>query len=132
MNAPKIIMRLTCVAVLLTGWCCGPEIRAQQSGAAPGSEQEFLDAIKKGNSARVGELLKQNPELIKASTKNGTTPVLLAVYARHPDIAESLLAAGIEPDIFESAALGKVERVRELLKQHPELANAFSSDGWTA
>jgi ankyrin repeat protein len=132
MNAPKIIIRLTCVAVLLTGWCYGPETRAQQSGAAPGSEQEFLDAIKKGNSARVSELLKQNPELIKASTKNGTTPVLLAVYARHPDIAESLLAAGIKPNIFEAAATSRLERVRELLKGNPELVKAYSPDGWTA
>src|SRR6266576_7231522 len=115
MNAPKIIMRLTCVAVLLTGWCCGPEIRAQQSGAAPGSEQEFLDAIRKGNSARVGELLKQNPALINARAKSGATPVLFAVYTKHPEVAELLLATGIEPNIFESAALGKVERVRGLL-----------------
>src|SRR2546430_5544489 len=100
MNAPKIIMRLTCVAVLLSGWCYGPEIRAQQSGAAPGSEQEFLDAIKKGNSARVGELLKQDSALINARTKKGVTAILLAVYAEHPEIAESLLATGIEPNIF--------------------------------
>src|SRR2546422_2054254 len=132
MNAPKIITRLTCVAVLLTGWCYGPRIRAQQSGAAPGSEQEFLDAIRKGNSARVGELLKQDPALIKASTKNGTTPVLLAVYARHPEIAESLLATGIEPNIFEAAATGRVERLRELLNKNPEMVNAYSPDGWTA
>jgi ankyrin repeat protein len=132
MNAPKIITRLTCVAVLLTGWCYGPRIRAQQSGAAPGSEQEFLDAIRKGNSARVGELLKQDPALIKASTKNGTTPVLLAVYARHPEIAESLLATGIEPNIFEAAATGRVERLRELLNKNPEMVKTYSPDGWTA
>ncbi len=132
MNVPKTIMRLTCVAFLLTGPCYGPRTHAQQSGAALGSEQEFLDAIKKGNSARVGQLLKQNPELIKASTKNGTTPVLLAVYARHPEIAESLLATGIEPNIFEAAATGRVERVRDLLKKNPELVKAYSPDGWTA
>src|SRR5437762_10040825 len=131
MNAPKIIMRLTCVAVLLTGWCYGPEIRAQQSGAAPGSEQEFLDAIKKGNSARVGELLKQNPALIKARTKKGTTPVMLAMFNRHKEIAE-LLATGIETNIFEATALGRIERVRELLKKDPTLVKAFSPEGFTA
>lgn len=132
MNVPKTIMRLTCVAFLLTGSCYGPTTHAQQSGAATGSEQEFLDAIKKGNSARVGELLKKDPALIKASTKNGTTPVLLAVYARHPEIAESLLATGIEPNIFEAAATGRTERVGDLLKKHPDLVKAYSPDGWTA
>jgi uncharacterized protein len=85
-----------------------------------------------GNSTRVDELLQQNPALINARAKSGATPVLFAVYTKHPEIAESLLATGIEPDIFESAALGKVERVRELLKKNPELVKAFSSDGWTA
>ena len=132
MYASRTIMRLTCTALLLTGSCYSPRTYAQQPSAAPSSEEEFLDAIKKGNSSRVGELLKQNPALIKASTKNGTTPVLLAVYARHPEIAESLLATGIEPNIFEATATGRVERVRELLKKNPELVKAYSPDGWTA
>jgi len=132
MIASRTIMRLIFVAMLLTGWSYGPESHAQQSGAAPGPEQEFLDAIKKGDSAKVEALLKHNPDLIKASTKNGTTPVLLAVYARHPQIAESLLATGIKPNIFEAAATSRLERVRELLKGNPELVKAYSPDGWTA
>src|SRR5207253_6797825 len=95
-------------------------------------EQDFLDAIRKGNSEKVVELIKQQPTLIKASTKNGTTPVLLAVYADHPDIAESLLATGIEPNIFEAAATGRIQRVRVLLKKDPTLARAYSPDGWSA
>ena len=110
MNAPKTIMRLTCVAVLLTGCCYGPVGYAQQ-GPAPSTEQEFLDA-RKGNSARVSELLKQNSALINARTKKGVTAVLLAVYAQHPEIAESLIATGIDLSIFEAAATGRVERVR--------------------
>jgi len=96
------------------------------------AEQEFLEAIKKGNTARIAELLKQDSTVIKARTKNGITPVLLAVYAGHPDIAEALLATGIEPNIFEAAATGRVSRLRELLKQNPELIKAYSPDGWTA
>ena len=111
MNAPKTIMRLTCVAVLLTGCCYGPVGYVQQ-GPAPSTEQEFLDAIRKGNSARVSELLKQNSALINARTKKGVTAVLLAVYAQHPEIAESLIATGIDPSIFEAAATVRVERVR--------------------
>ena len=130
MNMPKTILHLTFPVLLLAGSCYGPRINAQQLAAA-NPEQEFLDAIKKGNSARVDDLLKQNPALIKARNKNGTTPVLLAVYARHPEIAE-LLATGIELNIFEAAATGRVGRVRELLKKNPELVKAYSADGWTA
>jgi ankyrin repeat protein len=132
MNLQKTIMRLTCATLLLTGSCYGPRTHGQQSGSVLDSEQEFLDAIKKGNSARVGELLKQDPALIKTNTKNGTTPVLLAVYAQHPEIAELLLATGIEPNIFEAAATGRIERVGDLLKKNPGLVKAYSPDGWTA
>ena len=131
MNAPTTILRLTLLAVLLPASCYLPRMNAQQPDAA-NLEQEFLDAIKKGNSARVDELLKQNPALIKARTKNGTTAVLLAVYARHPEIAESLLATGIEPNIFEAAATGRLGHVRELLKKDQELVRIYSPDGWTA
>ena len=41
MNAPTTILRLTCVAVLLTGWCYAPGMKAQQSGAAPGPSRNF-------------------------------------------------------------------------------------------
>ena len=100
--------------------------------AAASPEQDFFDAIKTGNSAKVAELLKQQPALKKVATKNGTTPVLYAVYAKHPDISELLIAAGIEPNIFEAAATGRTGRVRELLKNDPSLIRALSPDGWTA
>jgi ankyrin repeat protein len=132
MNATRTIMRLTLVALLFAGPCYAPRMQAQQPTPAANTEQEFLDAIKKGNAARVSELLKQNTALTAARTKNGITPVLLAVYVHHPEIAESLLATGIEPNIFEAAATGRVERVRELLKKNPELIKAYSPDGWTA
>src|SRR5437016_2655416 len=63
------------------------------------AEQEFFDAIKKGNSARVSELLKQQPSLIKATYKNGITMVMLAVYAHHPELDEA--AANGFPDLGE-------------------------------
>jgi ankyrin repeat protein len=134
MHASKTIIWLACAAFLLTGSCYSPRMLrmyAQQPSAAPSSEEEFLDAIKKGNSARVSDLLKQNPDLIKVRTKKGTTPVMLAMFSRHKEIAE-LLATGIETNIFEATALGRIERVRELLKKDPTLVKAFSPEGFTA
>jgi uncharacterized protein len=132
MNGIKLSMRLGLIVCLLVASGFMQTAYAQQPTTDTSVEQEFLDAIRKGNSERVGELLKQQPTLVKASTKNGTTPILLAVYADHLDIAESLLAAGIEPNIFEAAATGQIQRVRELLKKDRTLAKAYSPDGWTA
>ena len=131
MHASKTIIGLACAAFLLTGSCYLPRTYAQQPSAAPSSEEEFLDAIKSGNSARVSELLKQNPDLIKARTKKGTTPVMLAMFSRHKEIAE-FLATGIETNIFEATALGRIERVRDLLKKDPALVKTFSPEGFTA
>jgi uncharacterized protein len=131
MNTPGTIMRLTCVAFLLTGLCCGRSTYAQQPSTTPSMEQQFFEAIKTGNGDKVDELLKQEPGLINARTKKGTTPVMLAMFSRHKEIAE-LLANGIETNIFEATALGRIDRVRELLKQDPALVKAFSPEGFTA
>lgn len=131
MNAPKIFVRLSWVVVVLTAFCLGLTAYGQKPTTPASPEQEFFDAIKKGNTAKVGELLKQNPALIKARTKKGTTPVMLAMFNRHKEIAE-LLATGIETNIFEATALGRIERVRELLKKDPTLVKAFSPEGFTA
>src|SRR5947209_7788892 len=130
MDANRIVLSL--VVLVLAAACIVPMTEGQQPAAVRTIEQEFFDTIRKGDSAKVNDLLKQQPALIKARTKNGATPVLYAVYAKHPEIAESLIATGIEPNIFEAAATGRVERVRQLLKQDPGLIHAWSLDGWTA
>ena len=96
------------------------------------ANKQFFDAIKKGDVAQVKELLKKDASLAKASDEKGRTAILYAVYAKHKEIAELVIASGVEPNIFEAAATGRVERVRELLKEQPALAHAYSPDGWTA
>ena len=55
--------------------------------------------------------------------------VLAATYRGDRDEAERL-AAGRELTIFEAAALGRVERLRELLDADPSLVNAYGDDGF--
>ena len=133
MNKIGAIVKRGLIVFLTAASCLASIISAQQPGAMPGSiEQEFFDAIRQGKSEKVGELLQQRPILLKASAKSGATPVLYAVYAKHPEIAESFIAKGVEPSIFESAITGRTQRVKALLKKNPELIRAYSADGWTA
>lgn len=46
-----------------------------------------------------------------------------------PELAEYLIARGATVDIHAAARLGKLERVRELLEQDPELVHARGGDG---
>ena len=57
--------------------------------------------------------------------------VLEAMYRGDPAAAERL-AQGRTLDLFEAAALGRVERIEQLVKESPGCVAAFASDGFTA
>ena len=57
---------------------------------------------------------------------------MFAFYYRRSEIADLLLAAKSELDIFEATAAGKADKVSEILKKHPESAKRWSADGFTA
>jgi ankyrin repeat protein len=56
--------------------------------------------------------------------------LLEALYAGEDEQVAELLAAGPELDVFEAAAFGRVERLRELLDEDAARANAFGEDGF--
>ena len=55
-----------------------------------------------------------------------------AVYRGEQATVERLLSGDPELDVFEAAALGRADRVRELLERDPSPARAFAADGFTA
>ena len=57
------------------------------------------------------------------------SPVRDALYGGDRAAAEA--AATGDLDVFDAAALGRVERLRELLDADPSLAGAFAGDGFT-
>jgi ankyrin repeat protein len=56
--------------------------------------------------------------------------LLQAVYRGDQARADELLAANPELDVFEAAAVGRTDRLRELLDQDLALANAWGEDGF--
>jgi ankyrin repeat protein len=57
---------------------------------------------------------------------------LQALYAGDEERARTLLPSDGELSVFEAAAFGRLERLRELLTADPSQATAFSEDGFTA
>jgi len=55
--------------------------------------------------------------------------ILQVIYRGDRDEAERL-AAGRDLDVFEASALGRTERVSELLDKDPALVNAYGDDGF--
>ena len=56
--------------------------------------------------------------------------LLDALYRGADERVEHLLAGDPELTVFEAAALGRTERLRELLDEDPDRANAFGDDGF--
>jgi ankyrin repeat protein len=58
--------------------------------------------------------------------------LLQAIYRGDQARVDRLLAANPELDVFEASAVGRTDRLRELLDENPDLANAWAGDGFQA
>lgn len=91
----------------------------------------LIEAIKAGDAEAVKTTIGREPDLLKTRDSNGASPLLLAIYHQKHDIV-AVLADAAEIDLFEAAALGRVDRIEQLLNAEPTLASAHSPDGFSA
>ena len=56
--------------------------------------------------------------------------LLEALYRGDRERVDGLLASDPELDVFEASALGRTDRLREVLDDDPSRANAFGTDGF--
>ena len=92
--------------------------------------QEFIDAATQGDVSKVQEMLRADPSLAQARDQNGISVILKATYYGKRDVVQTLLASGVQLNIFEAAATGQTQRVAALIKDDPSLVNAYSADGF--
>jgi len=64
--------------------------------------------------------------------QDDVSPILQALYEGRTEDADALLADDPTLDLFEAAAVGRADRMRELLDADPTLAQAWSPDGFQA
>ncbi len=95
------------------------------------SDERIFEAIKAGDAGAIREILGHDPQLAAARNAQGVSAILLARYYGRTEIAELLENSGVDLDVFEAAAAGRVERVREAVEADASLANAFAPDGFT-
>jgi len=91
----------------------------------------FFDAIKAGDVEAVRAQAKENTSLFVARTESGESPLLLAKYYGKDSVIQALLEIGLQPDLFEAAALGHADRAKVLVDSAREFLNAMSDDGFT-
>jgi uncharacterized protein len=87
--------------------------------------------IQSGNNDALKTLLSAKPYLAQIKTSYNISPLLLSCYYKKADISETLLSYLKDPDIFESAAVGKFDSLASNIHKNPDLINSFSEDGFT-
>ena len=102
------------------------------NGDRGGPGDDIIELISRDDRAGVAELVTRHPAAARARGADGVSALLHAVYRGRREIAELLDAAGAERDVFNSAGLGKCDRLLSLLDSDPRLVEARSADGWTA
>ncbi len=93
---------------------------------------EFLDAVKKGDTARISQLLQENPTLSNAREKNGVSAIFLALYRGNKADALAIASKKPELDIFEASALGDLKSLKNIMNHDPASVSSYSPDGFTA
>ncbi|HTZ47891.1 MAG TPA: ankyrin repeat domain-containing protein [Verrucomicrobiae bacterium] len=94
------------------------------------STAAIFEAIRAGDSASVRSLLNSDPSLVSAKNNSGVSAVLMSAYCGRQEIRDLLLARGATLEMHDAAAVGNLERVKELVEGNPVLAKAFSPDGF--
>lgn len=94
------------------------------------SASTAFDLVKNGDLDGLKTFLASDPSQAASRNEQGLSLLMFARYQFKLDAADAILAAGVTLDLFEAAALGKVDRLRELLDTG-ESANTFAPDGMT-
>jgi ankyrin repeat protein len=97
-----------------------------------GTPSDVMEAVAAGDAERVAALVTEDPSLAMARGEDGVSALLLARYRFDRPTMDALLAADPDLDLFEAAALGRIDRLRERLMDDPASITAFSPDGFTA
>lgn len=94
--------------------------------------QDVLQSVKEGALDRLRQQMASDPKLAHARDENGVSALLQARYRQRFDMVEAILEhRGEDVDVFEAAALGRVDRLARLIAQEPRLAESFAPDGFT-
>jgi ankyrin repeat protein len=94
--------------------------------------EDFLNAARTGDIARLESLLAAAPSLLNARNEMGQSAILLARYHRQQAAVDFLLSRGPELTLHEACAAGDFECVRRLAQRGgARTVDSHSKDGFT-
>jgi len=130
------INRAVAVVVVFTFIACVTTVASAQSGAT----DELARAVSAQDIAKVDAILTERPELASASI-GGVSILLSAVFAKGPgapfirpeenDLVAAFLTRNPELGVHEAAVLGRLNRLRELVREDPSRVHQVAPSDWT-
>jgi uncharacterized protein len=104
----------------------------------PNSQRAF-ELLQSGDTDALRQLIEQHPDTSEARDAIGVSLLMHALYRGRRDLAELIASKKKTLDIFEATALGRLDRLKELLREaslHHDAdainSHSHSKDGFTA
>lgn len=95
------------------------------------NSQRAFELLKAGNADALGPILEEDSAASEARDATGVSLLMHSLYHGHRDLAELIAGKKQALDIFEAAALGHLDRLRECLRDVSAI-DSYSKDGFTA
>jgi ankyrin repeat protein len=94
--------------------------------------EKCFELLQAGDADGLRRLLEQDPGSSEARDATGVSLLMHSLYRGRQDLAELIAAKKKALDIFEAAALGRLDRLKQSLRDDASAVNSLSKDGFTA
>jgi uncharacterized protein len=91
-----------------------------------------FELLQAGDADGLRRLLEQDPACSEARDSTGVSLLMHSLYRGRRDLAELIAGKKKALDIFEATALGRINRLKQCLRDEPSAVNSRSKDGFTA
>ena len=96
------------------------------------SFETCFELLQAGDADGLRRILQQDPSAPEARDSTGVSLLMHSVYRGRRDLAELIASKRKALDIFEATALGRLDRLKQCLRDDASASNSRSKDGFTA
>ena len=100
------------------------------------NSQGGFELLQAGDADTLRQLLEREPAVAEARDANGVSLLMHSIYRGHRDLAELIANKKKALDIFEAAALGRLDRLKQCIRDASAIdsrsIDSRSKDGFTA
>lgn len=95
------------------------------------NSQSTFELLKAGNADALRQILEEDSSAAEARDAGGVSLLMQSLYHGRRDLADLIAGKKQSLDIFEAAAVGSLDRLKERIRDDSAI-NSFSKDGFTA